>query len=1110
MKTRNLFSTSNLRITFFIFFTFIAYSFAQVKIYEGTEVIPTYKIGQDETSPIFYTGRGVQGAQGKVYPYPSQTKLGDSLVDVTYEMVYLENEYVKVKVLPAFGGRLFSAIDKTNGHELFHTNSVIKPDLIGTLGAWVSGGIEWCFPHHHRTTTMMKSDYRLVENKDGSATIWIGETEKTMGMRGVVGMTLRPGHSYIEVDYRINNTNTLTKTFLFWANVAITSNNDFRTFWPPSQEIGVFHNNTSFIQWPISNATDNYGRTSYPEGVDLTWWKNHPNPVSFFMWDIKEGFIGGYDYGQKAGTVHVGDPHENNASKLWQFGPGLQGQNARRKLTDDGKAYVELMTGTFSNNQPDYSWILPHSVKDAKNYWYPIRDLEIVKNSTTEAAVTLQLRDPKTVFYGFNTTGVFKNAKVVLKYGDAILVEKTLDIDPAKPFTETYKSRKPLDEYQLFVELRDSQGNSLVSYQPYKPIKPELPEPQERVKRPEELTSVEDLYLTGRFVEQFNRPGINPDDYYLAALEKSPNDYRANLALGARRLNQTKYEEALKYLEAAADKLKVKYYQPKEGELFYYRGMAHKALGHDDEAYKDLARSTWYYQWFSAGNYQLALLESQKGNYTKALDYVKEAYSTNNRDGRIIVLYGSLLRKLGNNAEAEPLMAEQLSYDPLDFTVLYELGLLSGEPSMTKWHKNMQDVENNYLEIATHYMNAGFLDDGLALLSELEDPKNPLVHYYLAWFHNKSGNLAQAKDYLSSADNCSLDYSFPYRQETETVLRHAIQLDSENGRAYYLLGNLLYDNRPEEAMAAWEKAGAIDTSIPMVYRNLAFGDFYHNKDPKKAIEHMTKAISLNGTNPLWFAELSKYYDESDEDYVENLSLLKKNLEIVRKDVAAPKAYVKLLNLNGEYDETIEFLGKHHFRTWEGGRETYWYYVDAHTLKARELMKNKEYQKAISHLERALEYPENLEVGKPTHDEKNAMIYYYMGEAYAQMGNSKKANESFTKSTLAENGRGMYDLLYYQAKANEKLGNTEKAKSMYGDLVERAKHQRTLGDSNTLIAVEEASATNKEVMSDSYFLEALGNIGLGDNEQANRLLESALNVYKNNLWAKVMLNSQSNM
>lgn len=1079
---------------------------AQVKVYEGNEVIPTYKVGLDETSPIFYTGRSVQGAQGKVYPYPSQTKLSDSLIDVTYEMVYLENEYIKVKVLPAFGGRLFSAIDKTNGHELFHTNSVIKPDLIGTLGAWVSGGIEWCFPHHHRTTTMIKSDYRMINNDDGSATIWIGETEKSMGMRGVIGMTLRPGRSYIEVDYRINNTNTLTKTFLFWANVAITSNDDFRTFWPPSQEIGVFHNNRSFINWPISNATDSYGRTSYPEGVDLTWWKNHPNPVSFFMWDIKEGFIGGYDYGQKAGTVHVGDLYKNNSSKLWQFGPGLQGQNARRKLTNDGKAYVELMTGTFSNNQPDYSWILPHSVKDAKNYWYPLRDIEVAKNSTTEASVTLQMRNQKTVFYGFNTTGVYKSAKMLLKNGDEVLVEKTLDIDPNNPFTSTYKNRKPLDEYQLSIELLDNNGMELVSYKPSKPKKPELPEVQKKVKKPEELTSVEDLYLAGRFVEQFNRPGMNPDDYFLAALEKSPTDYRTNLALGARRLNQMRYEKALGYLQTAADKLKVKYFQPKEGELFYYQGLTHKALGNNEEAYKDLARSTWYYQWFSAGNFQLSLIESQKGDYNKALEYVKEAYSTNSKDGRIIIQFASLLRKLGNKDKANSLLDELLAYDPLNFSAMYEKSLLGGNTSMAEWHKNMQDVENNYLEIAMNYVNSGLYEDGISLLSSISNPKNPLVQYYLSYLHSKMGNDSKAKDHLVKAGQCSLEYSFPYRAETENVLKNAIEIDPENARAYYLMGNLLYDNRPLDAMSSWEKAGTIDNKIPMVWRNLAFGNFYHHKNPKKAIDDMTKAISLNGTNPLWFAELSKYYDESEEDFKENLTILRENLNIVRNDVAAPKTYVELLILNGEYDEAIQFLNKHHFRTWEGGRETYWHYVDAHTLKAHALIKGKDYQNAISHLEKAMLYPENLEVGKPTHDEKNAMIYYFMGEAYTQMGNSKKAKESYQKSVSSQNGRGMFDLLYYQAKANDKLGKSDVAKVIYKDLIALAKKYRANGMDNTLVAVEEASVTNKKAVSKSYYLEALGNIGLANKDESIRLLQAALKEHRNNPWAKVLLDN----
>ena len=1089
---------------FFLLYGFCTiHIFSQVKVYEGTEVIPTYQRGADETSPMFYTGRGVQGAQGKIYPYPSQTKLGDSLVDVTYEMVYLENEYLRVKVLPAFGGRLFSAIDKTNGHELFHTNSVIKPDLIGTLGAWISGGIEWCFPHHHRTSTFIKSDYRMVENDDGSATVWIGETEKTMDMRGVIGMTLRPGKSYIEVDYRISNTNTTTKTFLFWANVAITSNEDFRTFWPPSQEIGVFHNNRSFIQWPISNATDNYGRTSYPEGVDLTWWKNHPNPVSFFMWDIKEGFIGGYDYGQKAGTVHVGDPHENNASKLWQFGPGLQGQNARRKLTDDGKAYVELMTGTFSNNQPDYSFILPHSVKDAKNYWYPLRDIEIAKNATIDASVTLQMRNPKTVFYGFNTTGVFKNAKVLLKYGDEILEEKTIDIDPANPFTATFKNKKPLDEYKLKAILEDDQHKVLVSYTPYRPEKPELPKPQERVRRPEAYDTVEDLYLTGRFVEQFNRPGMNADDYYLEALKKSPDDYRTNIALGIRRMNQMRYQEALNYLQTAADKLNVKYYQPKEGELFYYRGLAHKALGNEVDAYADLARSTWYYAWYAAGNYQLALIESTKGNYEKALEYVTEAHSTNNRDGRISVLYAALLRKKGETEKAKNLLEKLMAYDPLDFSALYEMSLLEDKTSMVDWQKNMQDVENNYLEIATHYMNAGLYGEAIDLLSDLTNPSDPLLHYYSAYLYHAMGNDDKSKESLAAANSTSLDYCFPYRAETETVLKYAIANDTNNSRAYYLLGNLLYDNRPEEAMQVWMKATESENTSALVWRNLAYGAFYHKKDPNMAIEYMTKAIALNRENPLWYAELSKYYDESDKDVTENLKILQENIDVVRQDVAAPKTLVKLFNLNGDYDAAINLLNKHHFRTWEGGRETYWHYVDAHTLKAKELIKAKNYEEAIMYLQRGLEYPENLEVGKPTHDEMNAMIYYHLGEAYTQMGNSKKAKEAYQKSAAAQNGPGMHELLYFQGMSNKKLGNDDLAQNMFNKLVQKGKEQRQAGSSNTLVAVEEASATNKKALSEAYFLEALGEIGLGNTDNAQQLLKTALEEYGNNLWAKVM-------
>ena len=1100
-----------MRKFFLLFFCVIAANatvFAQtsqrVKIYEGQETIPTYKMGADETSPIFYTGRGVQGAAGHIYPYPEQISLGEKITDETYNMVYLENEYLKVSVLPAFGGKLFSAIDKTNGHELFHRNSNIKPDLIGTLGAWISGGIEWCFPHHHRPTTLLPSDYRLVENADGSATIWVGETERGLGLRGVIGLTLHPGKAYIEANYYLNNGQNVTRNFLFWANVAVTANNDFRTFWPPQQEIGVFHSNNDFVQWPI--ARESYRGVDYGAngGTDLTWWKNHPSPVSFFFWQGEAGFVGGYDYAQKAGTIHVADVFHNRTSKLWQFGPGLEGQNARRKLTDDGKAYVELMTGTYSNNQPDYSWFSPHSVKEATNFWYPVRDLEIVKNANTEASVTLQMRDNKTVFYGFNTTQLYRGAKAVLKYGDEILSTQTIDIDPAKPFTSTFKSKDDVDEYQLFTELQDANGNILISYTPYKLQHPDLPERQQEVKSPREIESVEDLYLTGRFVEQFSRPGLNPDNYYLEALKKSPDDYRVNIALGIRRVGEWRYVEAEKYLMTAYNKLQVSYFQPKEGELFYYLALAQKGQGKIDAAYRNFFQATWYYEWFSAAYYQLALIESRRGNYAQALAMAQEAYSTNNYDGSIVVLNSALMRRLGQQSEALALINKLLDKDPINFSAIYEKELIEAGGNMAKWQKNMQDVDNNYIDISLTYVKAGLYDDGLRLLSSLQNPKNPLVYYYLAWLYENTGQSAKAKEMLTAATRQSYDYCFPFREETQDVLSNAIEKDPQNAEAFYLIGNLLYDRRPEEAMQEWQKAVAIKNNFPMVWRNLAFGEFHQNRSMDKAIEYQQKAIATDANHPRWYSELESYFDLSGRSYKECLTILEKNKDVVKKDVTAPQKLVKLYNLNGEYDKAIDFLKTHHFRTWEGGTEIHNHYVDALTMKGLELTKKGQYKQAIGLFNEAMLYPENLEVGKPLNDGRAAMLWYFIGQAYEKSGQKSNAKDAYTKSAKAVNGRSQ-DLDYYKAKAYEALGQSDKANELYSDLIKRGENILERGAARTGIGVEEATVENSSY-SQAYLLQAFGNIGLGNTAKAKELFGQALKSYSNNLWAKYYIDS----
>ena len=363
---------------------------AQVTVREETLTIPTYALGPAERDPLFYTGENYQGAQRHIYPYAAQEALTDRREPHSYKALVLENEYLRVTVLPELGGRVFSAVDKTNGYDFVYHQHVIKPARIGMLGAWISGGIEWDVFHHHRATTFMPVDYALASNPDGSKTIWVGEQERRQRMRWMVGLTLRPGRSYLEATVRLANRTPLPETMLYWANVAVHADSQYEAIFPPSVRVATFHGKGVFTTWPIGSG-EYAGGVDY-SGVDLRWWKNHPNPTSFFAWQLGEDFSGGYDHGRDAGIVHVADHRIVAGAKLWEWGPGDAGRLwDSRILTDSDGPYAELMAGAYSDNQPDYSWFAAYDTRTFTEHWYPVRGIGGFKNANVDAAVNLEV-----------------------------------------------------------------------------------------------------------------------------------------------------------------------------------------------------------------------------------------------------------------------------------------------------------------------------------------------------------------------------------------------------------------------------------------------------------------------------------------------------------------------------------------------------------------------------------------------------------------------------------------------------------------------------------------------------------------------------------------------
>ena len=228
---------------------------ASVKVWEEPITIPTYLAGDPEPNPMFYFGRDSQGAEGRVYPYPLYDTLTDKKVDKTYNIVYLENEYVRIGIAARRSAAGSSRrVDKTNDYNFIYRQHVIKPALIGLIGAWISGGIEWNIPHHHRATHVParaiphRGERRRQQDDLGGRTGSAPPHALGRGLHAAARQVL-PGSSV-----RILNRTPVVNTMLCFANVAVHVNENYQVIFPPSTQCVTYHGKREFTNWPIANA----------------------------------------------------------------------------------------------------------------------------------------------------------------------------------------------------------------------------------------------------------------------------------------------------------------------------------------------------------------------------------------------------------------------------------------------------------------------------------------------------------------------------------------------------------------------------------------------------------------------------------------------------------------------------------------------------------------------------------------------------------------------------------------------------------------------------------------------------------------------------------------
>lgn len=1087
---------------------------SSVKVWEEALVIPTYRIGKPDLNPIFYTGRAYQGAKGPVYPYPLLDKITDIREEKAYKALYLENDYVKICVLPEIGGRIFSALDKTNNYDFFYCQHVIKPALIGMLGAWISGGVEWNFPHHHRATGFMNIDYTLTENADGSKTIWVGEIELRHRMKWIIGLTLHPDRSYIEATIKLFNRTPFSHSFLCWANVAVHANLDYQIIFPPSTEFATYHGKNQFSHWPISY--DVFNRVDYTKGVDVSWWKNHPEPTSFFAWNCKEDFLAGYDHGKEAGVVHFADHNIVPGKKLWTWGTGERGKVWEKILTETDGPYIELMVGAYSDNQPDYSWLQPYEVRTVKQYWYPIRQIGGVKNANLKAACNLEITSKKRAKIGFNTTSGYKGARAVLKSRKKVFFEQKIDISPERPFWKEVGLPEDVDEENLELLLFSPANKILISYNPKKKERVTKPEPVKPPQPPEKIKTVEELYLAGLRLEQFYNPVLEPYPYYEEALKRDPDNSIVNTALAILYLKRGMFKEAEDKLNRALSGITNNYTSPKNGEAYYYLGVALRAQGKDHEAFETFYKATWSKAWGAAGYYSLAELSCQKRDFSKALNFLNRSLLLNALNTKAQNFKAAVLRRLGRLEDAEKVALEVLTFDPLDFWAANELflvktakGLKSEAVKVKKILEIKQrDSVQSYLELAVDYGNCGLLDEAIRVLSEAVEPDRkslsayPMLYYYLGYYLEKKGEMDKALEYYKLASKMPPDYCFPFRAESIDVLNVAQKNNPVDACAPYYLGNLLYDIQPQRAIKEWEKSRILDKSFSIVHRNLGLAYARVENDVSKAITSLEEAVACNREEPRFYLELDLLYETGGISAAKRLAVLEKNQNIVlQRDYALSREITLFVQL-GKYEEAINLLKSFHFHVWEGGGRIHNVYVDAYLLRGQEYFTATRYRQALKDFKAALEYPENLEVGRPSRGGRASQVYYFIGTVYEVLGDTRKAKEFYEKSVALKHSWSQ--ICYFQGLAFKKLGREEEANKMFDGLIQSGEERLRATRSMDYFAKFGERQSVMVRRANAFYLLGLGYQGKGELEKAKNEYKKALELNINHVWAKHQL------
>jgi tetratricopeptide (TPR) repeat protein len=1011
------------------------------RVWESPLSIPTYELGEPDPNPALLDWQ--RRKWRPVYPYPMLDTLTNRRVDKNYKAVYLENEYLKVTVLPELGGHVYAIFDKTANRDVLYTNHVVKYAMVGIRGAWVSGGIEWNFPDGHTLTTVSPIDYAIRMEPDGSAAVVIGDTERVQRMQWSIVCRLRPGSKALETEVTLNNRRETPGRYWYWSTAAAPATDDMRFVYPMRETY-------PHVFWPVYNFP-------LEKGVDIGTYRDVRNELSLFARNSKRDFFGVYYEKSDWGIVHVADHRELPGKKTWTWGTDESGRIWIDKLTDSDGQYVEFQAGRFET-QMEHEFIAPHRVERFTEYWFPVNRMGGgFDEATRDAAANVRVEGARATVT-LNANAKFDDAQLTIEGGGRRLHSDEIDLDPAKAHTAAVNLPADLAGRTLVVTLRAKGGRELLRHSTdtppdgnpdFKPATRPLPDP--KVAASAEQAYVEGLAADKKSNERAARAAFHE------ALKRDPGFAPAHTSLGLSYYRSGEYERAAEHLTRALRRNR------DAGDAHYFLGLVRRAQGRGAEAAEHLMWAVRAGHRESVARYVLGEMALAAGDTAAALEHLQQSVMLDPRDVKARTVLAMAERAAGRLESAQQRIDAVVWEVPLDYLALSEQHLIHrardhdarARGAQGELWRLLAREPDSVLELAFDYLAAGRLQEGRAVLEEAvrrapAQGKNvfPMIHYTLGYFHERAGDRARAREQYALGARGDTAFVFPHRVEEIEVLRAAVAANPADGRAAYYLGNVLASKeRGEEALAAWRDAVRLDPANGVARRNLARALWLVAGRKEEGAAEYERAIAAAPNDFHLYVEYDRLLADMSAT-PRRIRMLEAAPEAVRSRSPYVQALASAYADAGRFEDAAALLERTQFTSGEGEFAALGIFRKAHTGLAREHQRAGRHAEAARAYLRATEYPKNLGAAAPSMHSQ-AREYVAAARAFEAAGMREEAEKLWARAandplnSPTQPTEPWSEHYYYKAVALERMGRRDEARALYRRLADLADEQKML-------------------------------------------------------------------